>query len=195
MTLPRLLACLCCVLWIALTLGAAAARGAELGDPKKANEHLSRLSFVDALTGLANRRCFDETLDKEWRRAGRLHMPIALVIADVDGFKLYNDAFGHPAGDSCLAAVADVFLQSVGRAGDLAARYGGEEFVVLIPASDHAAALAVAEGLRQACEALAIALRSRSRWSKPTSPGPVGSALHICLAKSSVVSCSASTVG
>lgn len=131
-----------------------------------ANEHLSRLSFVDALTGLANRRCFDETLDKEWRRAGRLHMPLALVMADVDGFKLYNDALGHPAGDRCLAAVAEVFLQSLGRAGDLAARYGGEEFVVLIPAADHATALAVAEELRAACEALALV--------HPASPvGPV----------------------
>ncbi len=131
-----------------------------------ANEHLSRLSFVDALTGLANRRCFDETLDKEWRRASRLHMPLAVVMADIDGFKQYNDAMGHPAGDRCLAAVADIFFQSLGRAGDLAARYGGEEFVVLIPAADHATALAVAEELRAACEALAIA--------HPTSPvGPV----------------------
>ncbi|MFZ4479328.1 MAG: ligand-binding sensor domain-containing diguanylate cyclase [Rhodoferax sp.] len=131
-----------------------------------ANEHLSRLSFVDALTGLANRRCFDETLEKEWRRAGRLQMPVAIVMADVDDFKLYNDRMGHPEGDRCLAAVADVLRRSAGRAGDLAARYGGEEFVVLIPAADHATASAVAEGLRQACEALAIA--------HPASPtGPV----------------------
>jgi diguanylate cyclase (GGDEF)-like protein len=123
---------------------------------KLANEHLARLSFVDALTGLANRRCFDETLEKEWRRAARLKIPLAVVMADVDNFKLYNDALGHPEGDRCLAAVADVFLKSVGRAGDLAARYGGEEFVVLIPGADQAAALAVAEALRASCAARAM---------------------------------------
>ncbi len=122
-----------------------------------ANERLALLSFTDALTGLANRRCFDETLEKEWRRAARLGIPLAVVMADVDNFKHYNDSLGHPEGDRCLAAVADVFLKSVGRAGDLAARYGGEEFVVLIPGADHAAALAVAEALRVACEARAIA--------------------------------------
>ena len=121
-----------------------------------ANEHLSRLSFADALTGLANRRRFDETLDKEWRRATRFRTPLAVVIADIDGFKAYNDALGHPEGDKCLAAVADVFRQSVSRAGDLAARYGGEEFMVLIPAADREAALAFAERLRRACEARAI---------------------------------------
>lgn len=122
-----------------------------------ANEQLSRLSFEDALTGLANRRCFDETLDKEWRRAKRLQTPLAVVMADIDDFKLYNDSMGHPAGDRCLAAVADVLRQSVGRAGDLAARYGGEEFVILVPAADHATAMTVAQGLRADCEALAIA--------------------------------------
>jgi diguanylate cyclase (GGDEF)-like protein len=121
-----------------------------------ANEHLSRLSFVDSLTGLANRRRFDEALDAEWRRARRTRTPIAIVMADIDGFKPYNDLLGHPQGDRCLAAVAGVFAQAVGRAGDLAARYGGEEFVVLLPGADQAAAAAVAESLRAACEALAI---------------------------------------
>lgn len=131
-----------------------------------ANAHLSRLSFVDALTGLANRRRFDEALAQEWRRSARSQTPLAVVMADIDGFKLYNDALGHVEGDRCLAAVAQVFLQAVGRAGDLVARYGGEEFVVLIPGADHAAAARFAEGLRVACEAQAIA--------HPTSPvGPV----------------------
>ena len=121
-----------------------------------ANEHLSRLSFIDALTGLANRRRFDEALHDEWRRACRTATPLALVIADIDGFKVYNDMLGHPEGDRCLAAVAAVFAQAVGRAGDLAARYGGEEFVVLLPGADHGAALIVAEGIRAACAALAI---------------------------------------
>ena len=131
-----------------------------------ANAHLSRLSFVDALTGLANRRRFDEALAQEWRRSARSQTPLAVVMADIDGFKLYNDSLGHLEGDRCLAAVAQVFVQAVGRAGDLVARYGGEEFVVLIPGADHAAATRFAEGLRAACEAQAIA--------HPQSPvGPV----------------------
>lgn len=123
---------------------------------RQANEELSRLSFLDALTGLANRRCFDEALEKEWRRAQRFRTPLALVIADVDAFKAYNDALGHPEGDRCLAAVAGVFRESVGRAGDLAARYGGEEFVVLVPGADLGTARALAEKLRRDCEGLAI---------------------------------------
>jgi diguanylate cyclase (GGDEF)-like protein len=131
-----------------------------------ANEHLSRLSFVDALTGLANRRRFDEALDEEWRRAKRFGTSLALVMADVDSFKAYNDALGHPQGDRCLAEVAGVFLGTVGRAGDLAARYGGEEFVVLVPGADLAMACAFAEKLREGCESLAM--------PHPASPtGPV----------------------
>jgi diguanylate cyclase (GGDEF)-like protein len=121
-----------------------------------ANEHLSQLSFIDALTGLANRRRFDEVLEAEWRRACRDKSRLAIVIADIDGFKQYNDTLGHPEGDRCLAAVAGVFKQSVGRVGDLAARYGGEEFIVLLSAADHAAAFSFAQGLRAACEGLAI---------------------------------------
>ena len=122
-----------------------------------ANEHLSRISFIDALTGLANRRRLDEALEHEWRRAGRSQTALAVVMADIDHFKQYNDTLGHPQGDRCLAAVAEVFLQSLGRAGDLAARYGGEEFVVLMPGADLAAATTFAESLRAACEARAIA--------------------------------------
>lgn len=122
-----------------------------------ANEHLQRLSFVDSLTGLANRRRFDEALAEEWRRERRTHTPLALVMADIDAFKRYNDLLGHPEGDRCLTAVAGVFAQAVARAGDLAARYGGEEFVVLLPGVDRAGALALAEQIRAGCEALALA--------------------------------------
>ncbi len=121
-----------------------------------ANEHLSRLSFVDALTGLANRRRLDETLDAEWRRASRLQTSLAVVIADIDAFKAYNDTLGHPEGDKCLVAVAKVIRDAAGRAGDFAARYGGEEFLILIPGLNHAEAMAYADKLRQACEARAI---------------------------------------
>ncbi|MBX7183920.1 MAG: diguanylate cyclase [Vicinamibacteria bacterium] len=136
-----------------------------------ANEHLRQLSFLDAQTGLANRRRFDETLDKEWRRASRFQTSLAVVMADIDAFKPYNDTLGHPEGDQCLAAVAEVFKQSVARAGDLAARYGGEEFVVLIPSADLQAARAVAERLRRACEARAI----------PHPASPVGPVVTISL--------------
>jgi diguanylate cyclase (GGDEF)-like protein len=123
---------------------------------KLANEHLARLSFVDSLTGLANRRRFDEALEQEWQRARRFRTSLALVVVDVDLFKEYNDALGHPEGDKCLAIVADVLIHGGSRAGDVVARYGGEEFVVLIPNADRAAALAFAERLRHACEARAI---------------------------------------
>ena len=121
-----------------------------------ANEHLARISFVDALTGLANRRRFDEALEREWQRALRFGTPLAVVVADVDLFKPYNDTLGHPEGDRCLAAVADVFLRTARQPGDLVARYGGEEFVVLIPGADSEAALAFAEEVRSACEARAM---------------------------------------
>jgi len=121
-----------------------------------ANEHLSRLSFADALTGLANRRHLDEVLDREWRRSLRLQTPLAVVIADIDAFKAYNDALGHPEGDKSLVAVAGVIREATSRAGDFAARYGGEEFVILIPGADYPTALAFAESLRAAIEARAI---------------------------------------
>lgn len=121
-----------------------------------ANEHLARLSFVDALTGLSNRRRFDEVLEHEWQRAQRLGRAVALVVADVDLFKEYNDTLGHPEGDRCLVAVAEVFRKVDNRPGHLIARYGGEEFVVLIQDADRAAALALAEELRLACEGRAI---------------------------------------
>lgn len=121
-----------------------------------ANEHLSRLSFVDALTGLSNRRRMEETLESEWRRAERSQSSLAIIMADIDAFKAYNDTLGHPEGDKCLVKVADVIRQAVGRAGDLAARYGGEEFVILMPGAAIEAATDFAERLRQACEDCAI---------------------------------------
>ena len=142
-----------------------------------ANEHLSRLSFMDALTGLANRRRFDETLDNEWRRAERTQIPLAVVMADIDAFKAYNDTLGHPQGDRCLAEVAEAIRHSVSRAGDLPARYGGEEFVILIPAADHAAAAAFAERLRQTCENRAI----------PHPSSPVGPVVTISLGVASCI--------
>ncbi|MET0208728.1 MAG: diguanylate cyclase, partial [Burkholderiaceae bacterium] len=132
---------------------------------REANEHLQRLSFSDATTGLANRRRFNEAVAEEWRRARRAGTSLGLVLADVDAFKRYNDQQGHLKGDDCLAAVASVFAEAIGRAGDLAARYGGEEFVVLLPGADHAAAMAVAHSIRAEVEALEI-----SHPASPVSP-------------------------
>jgi diguanylate cyclase (GGDEF)-like protein len=123
---------------------------------EEANAELDRLSRRDALTGVANRRCFEETFDLEWRRAERLGAPIALVLADVDRFKAYNDALGHPEGDACLRRVAASFAAAAHRAGDLVARYGGEEFAVLLPGLDRENAVALAEAMRAALAALSI---------------------------------------
>jgi diguanylate cyclase (GGDEF)-like protein len=121
-----------------------------------ANEHLAWLSFVDALTGLPNRRRFDEALEQEWKRARRFQTSLAVLVIDVDLFKAFNDALGHPEGDRCLAEVSAVLMRETRRSGDLVARYGGEEFVVLIPGADQASAAEFAERLRRACETRAI---------------------------------------
>ncbi len=121
-----------------------------------ANERLSELSFSDALSGIANRRRFDEMLDTEWKRGIRFGQPLSLVMADIDFFKRYNDALGHPAGDKCIVEVARVLDAIARRAGDLVARYGGEEFILLLPATGEADAAIVAETARAEIEALAI---------------------------------------
>jgi diguanylate cyclase (GGDEF)-like protein len=113
-------------------------------DREKAAE-LARLSTVDALTGIANRRAFDAALDEEWRRMLRHGTALALLLIDIDYFKRYNDAYGHVAGDQCLRAVAQAVASRARRAGELAARYGGEEFAVLLPQTGLAAARALAE--------------------------------------------------
>lgn len=100
------------------------------------NHVLAHQSFTDGLTGLANRRRFDEALHMEWMRAARTVTPLSLLMVDIDYFKNYNDYYGHPAGDECLRRVASVLSRCVRRAGELVARYGGEEFVMLLPNAD-----------------------------------------------------------
>jgi diguanylate cyclase (GGDEF)-like protein len=131
-----------------------AERTAQLED---ANRRLAALSITDGLTGLANRRHFDDVLRTECARAARPGQPLALVMLDVDHFKAFNDRYGHQAGDACLVRVAHALAAAVRRSGDLAARYGGEEFAIVLPNTGADEARQVGETLRGAVEALAIA--------------------------------------
>lgn len=116
---------------------------------KRQADLLRALSFIDGLTRIANRRRFDEALLREWRRCARSHLPLSLIMLDVDHFKAYNDHYGHLAGDECLRVVAGLLDERVKRPGDLVARYGGEEFVCLLPETDGEGAASVAERLRE----------------------------------------------
>jgi len=108
---------------------------------------LERMSNQDGLTGLANRRCFDDTLVCEWVRNGREDQPLGLLMIDIDHFKQYNDALGHVNGDGCLYSVAEALQASIHRPGDLVARYGGEEFAIILPNTDYKGAKAVADNI------------------------------------------------
>jgi diguanylate cyclase (GGDEF)-like protein len=121
-----------------------------------ANLRLTELSHRDPLTGVANRRRFEDVLEMEWRRTFRSGAPLAVLMADVDSFKLYNDTHGHPEGDACLRSVAAAFQSCLKRASDLLARYGGEEFIVLLPDTTLERAAALAEDLRATVQALAV---------------------------------------
>lgn len=120
------------------------------------NLALNLLAREDALTGLANRRHFNEVLDAEIKRALRSRQLLALILCDVDFFKNYNDHYGHVGGDKCLQAIGQLFTATFKRSGDLPARYGGEEFAVIIPASSPGTALHCAEKLRQGMMAQAL---------------------------------------
>lgn len=115
---------------------------------KRQTDLLRSLSFLDGLTGIANRRRFDDAMAREWRRCARSNLPLSLIILDVDHFKAYNDHYGHQAGDECLRMVAEVLSDCARRPSDLVARYGGEEFVCLLPETDGPGAVRVAEGFR-----------------------------------------------
>ncbi len=129
------------------------ARTRELSE---ANDLLIELSYLDPVTGLANRRRFDERLESECKRAHRGRTPLSVVMIDIDRFKEFNDTYGHPQGDTCLKAVAGALADGLPRAGDSVARFGGEEFAVLLPMTARAGAVRVAEQLRTRVERLAI---------------------------------------
>jgi diguanylate cyclase (GGDEF)-like protein len=128
-------------------------RTAELA---QANVRLEELSTTDELTAVANRRNFDRALDREWRQAARYTLPLSVIMIDIDEFKGYNDRYGHQAGDDSLRTVAATLARNVTRAGDLVARYGGEEFAVILAHMTQEEAIAVAEKLRRAVEALQV---------------------------------------
>jgi diguanylate cyclase (GGDEF)-like protein/PAS domain S-box-containing protein len=145
----------------------------DISERKRSEEHLQSayrametLVVVDALTGIANRRRFDDALATEWRRALREGSKLSLLLIDADHFKRYNDTYGHVRGDSCLKQIAEAALDVVLRPGDLVARYGGEEFAVVLPGTDEGGAVAVAEDICQA-------VRSRQLPHEGNLPGVV----------------------
>jgi diguanylate cyclase (GGDEF)-like protein len=128
----------------------------QLRQRRAAEEELRTLARTDGLTGLNNRRSFEEHADNEWSRAQRHSWPLSMLLIDVDSFKGFNDLYGHSAGDDALIGVARCIAQSVRRPGDTAARYGGEEFAVLLPNTDEAGAAHMAEKIRAAVEGLGL---------------------------------------
>jgi two-component system, chemotaxis family, response regulator WspR len=123
---------------------------------EESNAELQRLTHLDGLTGVANRRRFDEFLDTEWRRARRNGSPLSVALVDIDYFKRFNDSYGHQGGDECLRRVAGALAGAVRRASDLLARYGGEEFAAILPEVPHAGARTVAHALHEAVVALRL---------------------------------------
>jgi diguanylate cyclase (GGDEF)-like protein/PAS domain S-box-containing protein len=129
----------------------------DVSERKKAEQKLQEaynaveaLAVTDALTGLANRRRFDQYLSTEWRRSMRDHQPLSLLMLDVDRFKSYNDTYGHQRGDNCLKQIAEACMDVVSRPGDLVARFGGEEFVVILPNTESEGAMKIAEEIGEA---------------------------------------------
>lgn len=146
----------------------------DITERKRMEEELRRLTLLDDLTGIANRRHFEEVFAMEWQRALREGNPLSLLMCDIDYFKAYNDLYGHQKGDECLQRVAAALKSISRRPGDLAARYGGEEFVILLPATNSQGAGELAERLRTGIEKLGI--------MNPDSPARGGLTISIGLA-------------
>jgi len=141
---------------VASQVGIAIAQAILLKKEKKQRLKLAKLATIDGLTGVANRRQFDEFLQNEWKRQMREQKPLALILCDVDYFKRYNDTYGHQVGDECLRQIAQVLRSYSRRAADLAARYGGEEFAVILPNIEAENAAKIAEKIRSEVEQLQI---------------------------------------
>jgi diguanylate cyclase (GGDEF)-like protein/PAS domain S-box-containing protein len=138
------------------TVGHYAVIFSDVTEQKQLENRLRSLSALDGLTGLHNRRAFDETFLKEWHRAVRESSPLSVIMLDIDCFKKYNDCYGHLEGDACIQQVAQVLKGCVRRAADFPARYGGEEFVVILPETDQTGARGVANRIREEIQSLAI---------------------------------------
>jgi len=107
------------------------------------------MSLIDGLTGIANRRDFDRTVDLEWKRCRRDKLDLSLIMLDIDYFKKFNDMYGHLAGDECLKSVVEVIKLNIKRPADKAARFGGEEFILILPETDKSGAFSIAESIRK----------------------------------------------
>jgi diguanylate cyclase (GGDEF)-like protein/PAS domain S-box-containing protein len=127
---------------------------------KRAQTALEGLAYLDGLTGIYNRRAFDEKLEMEWERSSRDRTPLALIMIDVDFFKRYNDSYGHQMGDACLKQIATGLAAVVVRPQDAVTRYGGEEFAVILPGCDQAGVLVVGQRIRDHIASLKIAHRA-----------------------------------
>jgi len=134
----------------------------DVTEQKLLEDQLSEMALVDALTGIGNRRAFDQALEREWKRASRAGWPLSLAMLDVDHFKLFNDDYGHQAGDNCLRAIAAAVAGSLYRPGDVVARYGGEEFALLFPETDLTGAEALTRRLREAVAGLRVPHRGNA---------------------------------
>lgn len=129
---------------------------------KKYRDYLTEIAFIDGLTGIPNRRHFDEHFAAEWQRARRAETSMSLILMDIDQFKLYNDTYGHQSGDTCLTLVGEALSKSTNRPGDMVARYGGEEFVAVLPDTGKEGAIKMAETIQKNIAALQIAHESSS---------------------------------
>ncbi len=144
---------------------------------QEANELLTKLSSIDALTDVYNRRYFDQALDREFQRAVRNNYPLSLIMIDVDGFKAYNDRYGHQCGDQCLKSISSALKSAINRSHDFVARYGGEEFAIILPDTSESGATRMAESLIDNVRGLDIEHES----------APVGNRVTISLGSASCI--------
>jgi diguanylate cyclase (GGDEF)-like protein/PAS domain S-box-containing protein len=149
----------------------------DVTERKRLQDQLANFALIDGLTGIDNRRSFDQAIEREWKRAMRTALPLSLLLFDVDHFKLFNDTYGHQVGDDCLRAIAHAIRANVNRPGDVVARYGGEEFAVLLPATDAEGAQILANTLCDQVARLRVPHNANGARGFVTISGGVATAL------------------